>query len=90
MAAPHVAGAWAVLKQVWPLAGVDDLEGVLKSEATLMDVSRGGGTVTGMDRMDLDLSVDWAIQLVQGTLGGTVVDAADGVAQGYRVAIDPG
>ncbi len=85
MAAPHVAGAWAVLKQVWPLAGVDDLEGVLKSEATLVDDSRGGGTVTGMGRINLDLSVDSAIQLSQGTLGGTVVDAADGVTPVYPV-----
>lgn len=45
MAAPHVAGAWAVLKQARPSASVGDILATLQSTGTTIADSRvGGGT----------------------------------------------
>ncbi len=48
MAAPHVTGAWAVLRQAAPSASVDQIESVLKSFGPVISVS-------GVDRRRVDL-----------------------------------
>jgi hypothetical protein len=46
LAAPHVAGAWAILKQAMPGASVDDLVAALQATGTPVTDTRPGGTVT--------------------------------------------
>jgi subtilisin len=46
MAAPHVAGAWALLKQQKPSASVSEIQSALQSTGTSATDSRSGGTVT--------------------------------------------
>ena len=54
MATPHVAGAFAVLKQFAPEATVNTLLGALATSGTPIDDSRSSGTVTGMPRINVD------------------------------------
>jgi len=56
MAAPHVAGAWAVLKQVRPGATVDELLAVLGS--TGLPVSADGAPELTFNRVQLGLAVE--------------------------------
>lgn len=58
MSAPHVAGAFAVLKQAAPQAGVQELLNALQSTATSVDDQRSGGSVTGLHRINLDQAVN--------------------------------
>jgi subtilisin family serine protease len=46
MAAPHVAGAWAVLRQAAPDASVTDVLAALRNTGTPITDARPGGTVT--------------------------------------------
>jgi hypothetical protein len=57
MATPHVAGAWAVLKQLAPSASVDTVLASLQSTATPVDDLRIGGIETAMPRINLDLAI---------------------------------
>jgi subtilisin len=57
MATPHVAGAWAVLKQVLPEAEVTEVLDSLRDTGTLVDDGRSNGAVTGMRRINLDLAL---------------------------------
>ena len=57
MATPHVAGAWAVLKQVSPEAEVKEILASLRDTGTLVDDGRGNGSVTAMCRINLDLAL---------------------------------
>ena len=57
MATPHVAGAWAILKQASSAATVDDVLTALHSTGTSIDDTRGGGTVTDMRRINVDLAL---------------------------------
>ena len=57
MATPHVAGAWAALKQVSPGGSVDDILTALQNTATLVDDQRQGGVETDMPRINLDLAL---------------------------------
>ncbi len=41
MAAPHVAGAWAVIKEAFPTASVSDIETALENSAPLIQVRSG-------------------------------------------------
>jgi subtilisin family serine protease len=54
MATPHVAGAWAVLRQAAPAAPVEVLLAALQSTGTPVDDQRSDGGVTGMARINLD------------------------------------
>ncbi|WP_456403673.1 S8 family peptidase [Thiolapillus sp.] len=54
MAAPHVAGAWALMKQHNPAASVDDILAELRSNAQLVSDDREGGLVFNMRSLDLD------------------------------------
>jgi subtilisin family serine protease len=57
MATPHVAGAWAVLKQVSPEAEVTEVLTALRDTGTLVDDGRSNGAVTDMRRINLDLAL---------------------------------
>ena len=52
MATPHVAGAWAVLKQQNPTASVDDVLTLLQNTGVPVTDTRSGGSVT-KPRIDL-------------------------------------
>jgi len=45
MAAPHVAGTWALLKSAFPQATIDDVLNSLTSTGVLIQDTRTGGTV---------------------------------------------
>ncbi len=53
MSAPHVSGAWAVLKQSSPNSSVQEIFDVLKSTAIDVEDTRGG-TIMTFDRIQLD------------------------------------
>jgi subtilisin len=57
MSTPHVAGAWAVLKQRFPEAEVTEVLASLRDTGTLIDDGRSNGTVTDMRRINLDLAL---------------------------------
>jgi subtilisin family serine protease len=57
MATPHVAGAWAVLKQAKPSATVTELVDVLRNTGRVRNDGRAGAVVTGMRRIDLGEAV---------------------------------
>ena len=58
MAAPHVAGAWAILKQAAPTASVDDiLQALTSTGLPITDPRTGGGTTKPRIQVDLALSV---------------------------------
>ena len=58
MAAPHVAGAWAILRQKAPSLSVADTLAALRSTGTLVDDLRSGGIETDMPRINVDLALD--------------------------------
>ena len=58
MAAPHVAGAFAVLREAYPDATVDDLLNTLKQSSTLVDDTRYNVTVHDVPRIDLDQALE--------------------------------
>src|SRR5215471_8785061 len=56
MASPHVAGAWAILKQAAPDASVDDILNTLTSTGVpITDPRAGGGTTRPRIQVDLAL-----------------------------------
>jgi subtilisin family serine protease len=57
MATPHVAGAWAVLKQQSPVANVGKVLAVLRDTGTAVDDNRSDGTVVDMRRINVDLAL---------------------------------
>jgi subtilisin family serine protease len=57
MATPHVAGAWAVLKQESPLADVDTVLAALRDTGASVDDDRSNGSVVDMRRINLDLAL---------------------------------
>ncbi len=52
-AAPFISGAWALMKQRNPLAGVDDVLAELRTNARVVDDERAGGTVSNIRSLDL-------------------------------------
>ena len=58
IAAPHVAGAWAVLRQKLPSADVDTVLSAFEETGPLIDDLRSNGTVTGIPRIQVDLALD--------------------------------
>ena len=57
MATPHVAGAWAVLKQASPDAEVAEVLTSLRDSGTLVDDGRSNGALVNMRRINLDLAL---------------------------------
>jgi subtilisin family serine protease len=57
MATPHVAGAWAVLKQASPEAEVTEVLTSLRDSGTLVDDGRSNGAMVNMRRINLDLAL---------------------------------
>lgn len=53
MAAPHVAGAWALMKQRNPAASVDGVLAELRQNAKLVSDGRSGGVANNMRSLDL-------------------------------------
>jgi subtilisin family serine protease len=53
MATPHVAGAWALMKQRLPSATVTEILDALQTTGTLVDDQRVFGSVTGMRRINV-------------------------------------
>jgi len=54
MAAPHVAGAWALMKQRDPGATVSTILAALQDTGAVVDDLRASGSVTGMRRINVD------------------------------------
>ena len=61
MAAPHVAGSFAVLKAANPTASVEDLLSMLSQSGTLVDDARYNGSVNDIPRINIDAAL--AIEL---------------------------
>lgn len=51
MAAPHVAGAWGLLRQLHPAISVGDGLTLLKAQGLTVNDTRPGGTVSGLKRL---------------------------------------
>ncbi len=68
MAAPHVAGAFAVLKAANPTATVDELLALLVQSGTPVDDDRYNGTVTAVPRINLDQALTGESNVAQPTL----------------------
>lgn len=72
MAAPHVTGAWAIMKQKWPKASVDAILNSFQSTgATVTLLSDTGGSVK---RIDVFSALDAVIE-GPGNLTGTALSA---------------
>lgn len=54
MATPHLAGAWAVLRQAAPGLTLGQIFSALRDTAVRVDDQRPGGVITGMRRIQLD------------------------------------
>ena len=54
MGAPHVAGAWALMKQQDPGATVATILAALQNTGAIIDDQRSSGVVTGMRRIKVD------------------------------------
>jgi hypothetical protein len=58
MAAPMVAGAWAVLKQVAPNSSVGEIESALTVTGTPIDDNRSGGVIDDIPLIQVDEAID--------------------------------
>lgn len=87
MAAPHVAGAWAILKKAQPDLSVADALAHLRTNAVTVNDQRSGATVTGLKRINLAKlpgpPSGYTLAITrQGTGSGSVVSAPAGIACG--------
>lgn len=87
MATPHVAGAWAVLKQAQPTIGVTDALAHLRTTGLSVNDTRPGGRVSGLKRIDLSTMpgavVTYPLTVARaGTGQGTVTSTPAGIACG--------
>ena len=62
MAVPHVAGAWAVMKEKYPTATVHEILNALLLTGATIDDERSGAKVSGMKRVDLDDALNVLIE----------------------------
>ena len=58
MATPHVAGAWAVMREKYPTATVHEIWTALLLTGATIDDERSGAEVSGMKRVDLDAALN--------------------------------
>jgi hypothetical protein len=81
MSTPHVAGAWAILREAVPDATVDEILQVLRETGESVDDQRSGGTVDDMRRINLDLALIELITLqpevASNPAAGSVLDLGD-------------
>ena len=93
MAAPHVTGAWAVLKQAKPTASVDEILQAFSVTGVMIEDTLGG-TGTTRPRIQVDLALDAIlhpetpiianIAPKQGTLGTSLTVTIDGLNFAFR------
>lgn len=88
-AAPHVAGAWAILKQAQPAVSVTDALGQLRNNGITTNDTRSSAVVTGMRRLDLtflgNTTPMYTLSVAKAGTGastGTVTSSVAGVACG--------
>lgn len=82
MAAPHVAGAWAVMKQAQPGISVTEALSLFKNHGASVTDTRPGGTVSGMKRVQMNFLAGPARTLTvarSGTGSGLVSSSPAGV-----------
>lgn len=65
MAAPHVAGAWAVVRQARPASGVPDVLAALTSTGPLITDPRPGATAGAKPRLQLEAAVAASLPRLQ-------------------------
>jgi subtilisin family serine protease len=85
MAAPHVAGAWAIMKQAEPAITVDEALARFRAQGWMLNDTRPGGNVTGMKRVNLEFLAGDLFELTvfkPGTGSGTVASAPAGIQCG--------
>lgn len=85
MAAPMVAGAWAVLKQAAPNASVGEIESALTVTGLPIDDSRTGGTFNDIPLIQVDAAIDLlrpAEDMVYN--GGMEIKGAGGAPDGWK------
>ena len=89
MAAPHVAGAWALLKQAQPTLSVADALAQLRANSVLINDTRGSGVVTGLRRLSVGFlgsaATTYALQVTRtgaGAAQGTVTSNLPGIQCG--------
>lgn len=87
MATPHVAGAWALLKQASPTISVTAALAHLRATGLTVNDARSGATVTGLKRIDLTTlpaaPVNFTLTVSRtGTGSGSVVSNPTGISCG--------
>ena len=94
MAAPHVSGAWALMKQRNPKASVDDVLAELRRNAKVVSDGRSGGLVSNMRSLDLhflqsgDPSLDDRIKLALEEPAANSIVNGIGNLRGWAVGPD--
>lgn len=89
MAAPHVAGAWALMKQAQPTLSVTDGLSLLRASGVPTADGRSGGSLVGLPRIDLALLAGEAHRLDVGKTGsgaGSLVSVPGGILCGSDCA----
>ncbi|GAB4277906.1 MAG: hypothetical protein Kow0080_29160 [Candidatus Promineifilaceae bacterium] len=87
MAAPHVAGAWALFRQAHPTATVDEILSTLQNTGVPVDDNRAGGTITNIPRINIaDAIAAYNPQLAL-TLSANAPTAFSGDTMTYTVQI---
>ncbi len=102
MAAPHVAGAWALLKHAQPTIGVSEGLTLLRDNGVAMNDTRAGGVSTDLRRIQLGFLSGTAHTLSVSRAGsgtGSVSSAPNGIgcgndcsqayAEGTTVTLNP-
>jgi subtilisin family serine protease len=89
MAAPHVAGAWALLKQAQPTLSVPDALAQLRANGLPINDTRPSGVVTGLRRVSVGFlgsaATTFALQVVKtgpSAAQGTVTSNVPGIQCG--------
>lgn len=80
MAAPHVAGAWAQLRQLQPDLSVSDGLALLKAQGLTVNDTRPGGSVSGLKRLQTGglTATPRTLNVFRSGTGGGIVSSAPG------------
>ena len=85
MATPHVAGAWALLRQAQPAISVTEGLALLRQQAIPVNDTRSGGSVTGLKRLQTGFlsTADTTLSIQRnGTGSGIVSSTPSGILCG--------